>query len=158
MIRIDGMNDLTNLFKQLPDRINTKVIRSISRKGARIVVKEARSKTPVGATENLKRSIQVILPRKRSNPGVLVGASVKGGSRGKGYHSHWVAYGTAQRTQDSTGKKVGAVGKGKGSFKPLGEWIGKAAESVQTSVFSEMTNSAVPLIEREMNRLVNKRL
>jgi HK97 gp10 family phage protein len=150
MIRIDGMDDLTRLFKQLPDRINTKVIRSISRKGARVVVKEARAKTPVGETGNLKRSIQVILPRKRSSPGVLVGASVKGGNRGSGYHSHFLAEGTAKRRT----KK----GANRGKMKAQGNWIGKAAESVQTSVFAEMTNSAVPLIDREINRLANKRV
>ena len=140
-VTIQGMSDLRRLFQQLPDKINTKVIKSISRKGGRVVVKAARKNTPVGETGNLKRSIQVITPRSRKNAYVLVGASVKGGARGKGYHAHLVA--------------DGIYGKGRG--KKYGNWIAEAAGKVQKETFSEMERNAVPLIEREMNKLANKR-
>ena len=149
MIVIEGMSDLTKLFNQLPDKIDRKVVRAVARRGARVVVKEARKRTPVGATMNLKRSIQVITPRKRTDLYMLAGASIKGGVRGKGNHSHFLAEGTAKRRTDK--------GANRGKMRAQGNWIAKAAESVKTQVFSEMTNSATPLIEREMDRLSYRR-
>lgn len=147
--RITGMADLTTLFKVLPDKIDRRVLRAVSRKGGRVVVKEARKKTPVGDTGNLKRSIQVITPKKKANAYVLVGANVKGGARGMGYHAHFLAEGTAKRRTDK--------GANRGKMKAQGNWISEAAQSVQKQTFAEMDRTAVPLIEREMNKLANKR-
>jgi HK97 gp10 family phage protein len=141
---IEGMRELSQLFRILPDRIDAKVAKQVSRRGGRVVVKEARKRTPVGETQNLKRSIQVITPRKRANH-VLVGANVKGGTRGKGFHAHFLAEGTAKRKTKS--------GANRGKMRAQGNWIGEAADSVKNQVFAEMKREAVPLIEKEMAKL-----
>jgi HK97 gp10 family phage protein len=153
MIVIEGMQDLQRLFKLLPNRVDTKVTRAVARRGGREVVKAARKTTPVGPGNkkwkpgNLKRSIQVILPKNRKDYGVLVGAKARQNEakNSQGFHAHFVGLGTAKRRTQK--------GANRGKMPAHGQWIKKAAASSQTQVFAAMKNAATPLLEREMVRL-----
>lgn len=103
----------------------------IVRRYARSVTKDAKAAAPVGETGNLRDAIKARYFNKNASPAATVYP------RGwKGSHRHLVEYGTAPRTQKTTGRFTGRV-----KAQPF---MGPAEKKNEPQYMAEMT------------RLVNK--
>lgn len=109
---------------------------SLLLKGARIVSEEVKRQTPVGPTENLKRSVYVKGYRNSRQPAHVVFVSL---NRKIGRHAWLVTHGTVERFHGS-GKSVGAM--------PENSFFESAVKMARTSASS--------LIERETKNIVQK--
>ncbi len=131
VLEIRGDKQLQMMMASLPMSLNKKVINRVSRKAAKVVVKEARNNTNV-VTGNLKRSIGVGALKSKTNSGSWVGARMRGQS--KGHHAHLYAYGH----------------KGRGANKGAGPWIQEAfsrkrgqVENIMLGEFTSITENVI---------------
>ena len=92
----------------------------LTQKAAKEVEAEYKAKTPVGKTGNLRRSVKAknIFNRSEGPAATVMPRATK---QGKGYHRHWVAYGTRLRKQRS-GRVTGVM-----PANPFAEGVGHAA-------------------------------
>lgn len=88
-IAIEGGKELAKLLKELPSRIEKKIMRAAMRQGANVIMKQARQNAPVDSGD-LRKSIRTSTRARKGN----VEASVKAGNK-KAYYSHMVEFGTA---------------------------------------------------------------
>lgn len=109
-VTIDGLEDMTKLLKDISPREGKNIARRTVTKTAAKVRTAMRKRAPKGPTGNLRKAIK---SRRTKGKGDKVSAEVfvdkSGGPSGKGYHWHFVEYGTGPRTVKKTGAKVGAM-------------------------------------------------
>ena len=84
--------------------------RKITRTASKKVENEYKAVVPVGKTGHLKRSIKAKNIFNRGN-GPASTVMPRATKAGKGFHRHWVAYGTGPRKQGKSGKGTGIMPK-----------------------------------------------
>jgi len=117
-LKFTGIEDVDRALRIIPKKLNKKVLNSAYRKGATILIKDARSRLPVGESQNLKKSIGTETVKADNDE-----AAVRVGPRRKkkkpsmqGWHSHLVEYGTKSRSPVDKKKLVFRNKQGKRIF------------------------------------------
>ena len=107
-----------------------KSAKALTKKASKEVESEYKSRAPVGKTGNLKRSIKAknIFNRSEGPAATVMPRATK---QGKGYHRHWVAYGTKSRKQNTTGRGTGVM-----PSNPFAEGVGQAAGTAYEAALS----------------------
>lgn len=100
-VKIEGAEYLVSALQSLPATIGGKYLRSAIVAGMRPVEAQLRANTPEGPTGNLKRAVDKVIRVYRG--GVVFGvvgykrAVSADTSDNKGFHSHFLEFGTADR-------------------------------------------------------------
>lgn len=90
-VRIEGADALKSLLKELPQKFTEKELVRVLKQAAKPMVKDAKSRAPVGETGMLKKHIKVMKDKKkfaRGNAQILFGVTKKAP------HAHLVEFGT----------------------------------------------------------------
>jgi hypothetical protein len=137
-IYLTGDKELFLLFEEMPRNLAELIIKGVSAKAGRAIVREAKKMTPDGPTGNLKRSIGVIRAKK-GKPYVNIGARVKKKGRlESGFHAGWIAFGTAN------------------GVKGIGPWIQEAASRVENEVNQIVYRESGKIIDQRVRKYVKK--
>lgn len=107
-IDIKGINKTIRKMSLKSDEMK-KEFNKIAKNTARKVERRAKSNAPVGPTGNLKQSIRHRKVRRSDGPAYTVFPRSSG--RYKGYHRHWIEYGTDRRKNTGRKYKGRRVGK-----------------------------------------------
>jgi HK97 gp10 family phage protein len=110
-VRVKGLSELNRFLQQLPAKLEQNVMRGALRRGARVIMLEAKRLAPVGPTsmENmrlyggysgaLRDSIRIT--STRLHEGRVIATVAAGGETKRGadvYYAHFVEFGTAAHT------------------------------------------------------------
>lgn len=167
--KIEGLDELDNMLKELPAAMAGRIGQRALRRGARVILLEARRLAPKGNRASLGgknkpgqllRAIKILnrRTRDRSRRLVVVGVS----SKDAGVNPHWLEYGTAPIRR--------AKGDGFLYFQIDGKLIRKrtvagvtarpfmrpAADSAHAAAVAAIAESIGPETEREAARLARR--
>lgn len=151
-IQLDGIKELQDAMKHLPEQFNRKVLTATARKAAKPLITEARANAPVSAVSRvewygqrrkvkpgqMRKSIGSRKTSNREDPGVKVGPSRK-----NGWWSHFVEFGTAGFTI----KK----GKNKGRFIP-----GQRPQPFMMPAYNSVKTEMVQTFNTELKGVLDK--
>lgn len=118
--RWEGMQDFSNALRQLPEKVQTKVLRSALRSGAVVIRKEAVRRVRKRSGE-LAKSIVVRTQRGRFDR-VLIGFKRPVGSR-----AHFEEFGT-RRQAASPFIRPAFDAKGSAAIEKIGQMLGRGIE------------------------------
>lgn len=94
---ISGIKEIDRALLKLEKKFSKKVMKKAMRKTTALFRKEVRRRTPKGRTGNLRKAVTTDLKVKKQGR-FLFGRAYYGRSKGrKGFHAHWLEYGTAER-------------------------------------------------------------
>lgn len=101
-IEILGADELNYIFDNLPRHIGRKIILSALRKGANVLIKQARQNIQ-NFSKTLAKSIGTVTSKNKNSPSVWVGPQRKKG----GWFAHFVEFGTVgvKRTTSAGGDR-----------------------------------------------------
>lgn len=156
-IKIEGIEELQKQLIQMPERVKRTTLLRILRSGSRVVVDSAKhevaqimekafseGRTPTG---NLYESIGQITSKSIDYPNIQVGARVKRGY--KGYHVHWVNYGTKIRKTTDPGvtPRTRKAGLNRGSMRG-NPFMERAFGRVEVAVNKNLTGAVAKYVTR----------
>ena len=108
-IQLRGFDKVEKLFKELPLKVQKRVIRPACRAAAKEVLPEVKNLAPErsGAT---KKSLKIRAAKRRNKftAAVLI-QTRKGDFKGDEFYAAFVEYGTKERIVKKTGKSAGSV-------------------------------------------------
>ncbi|MGR3220734.1 MAG: HK97 gp10 family phage protein [Candidatus Anammoxibacter sp.] len=102
-IKLNGQREISNLFKALPKIAKGKVLKKGLRKGARPIIKSARSKVPRFDFGNkkdsttLRKSIGVVIRKGKRHKDHYAVIGPRVGGANDGWFAHWIEYGTLSK-------------------------------------------------------------
>jgi len=153
-VEIKGLRELDNNLKQLPLKIQKKVLGQAARAGATVIRKEARKniKSLPEKTGNLRKSITIVKNRRSQphNPIFTIGPS------GKGWYGHLVEYGfcaTGPKKKGLTYRESRGRAKKFGKHTPGRPWFRPAFDTTVKKVIEQMGKRLGIAIEREAVKL-----
>jgi hypothetical protein len=97
---VDGVEDLLRRMSQLPPSIQKKYLAAAVRAAAKDEVKEVRQLTPRGPTGNLKRSVGLVVEKRRKarTATAVLGYRRSGNNKSTmGFHAAWIEEGVSDR-------------------------------------------------------------
>lgn len=94
-IEIKGVDELLRKLRQLPEKVQKRVVVGAVRAAAKPLIKEARAKVPVD-TGNLKKSIGVTKRRSKNKNIIHFSISPRKGGKYNGFYGHFVEFGTSK--------------------------------------------------------------
>jgi len=125
-LNITGIKEIDDCLKQMPIKLTDKVLQNAGAKAAKPLVTREQLSAPEGPTGNLVDSIGVVkgsfnqIGRGQREVGVVtVGPRRRG--RYKGFHAHFVEYGTKRRETKGKGKYKAGADRGVMPKKPFVE-------------------------------------
>lgn len=158
-IIIEGDKEFKEILKQLPRKLENRVLRDVSRVGGRVIVKTARQMVQIpGQLGKHFRSDIGVRTDKGNKAGVKVNVGIKerSNSRGKTYKSgvagrHFIE-GTKRKPRFTNGKKLyrGKVGE------TFDDPILKAGQRDGRKAMDEMQKQVVSIIQKHINKLAKK--
>lgn len=130
-----GAKELEQVFKQLPNELNVKILKAVNREGAKVYKSKMESNTPVGNDR-----IKIKIANDKTNL-----TSIWVGVNPKQWWARWIEFGTKQRRTKGRGPKQFKKAD-RGKMNPRA-FISPAIEAV--------TNQAIKAIFDNMGRTVN---
>lgn len=112
-LTVDGVEDLLQQLQKLPGTIQKKYLAAAVREAGKEEIAEIKSFTPRGPTGNLKRSVGLMVEKKRrsATATAVLGYRRSGsGKSGLGYHSWWIENGVMDRYANSRSLKIPTQG------------------------------------------------
>lgn len=164
-VRVEGLQQVLKRLRQLPGKLQRRVLRSAVQKGATVVVKKARKLAPLGKgltpdgrpRDHLRKTIVRTRAKFYPNTGTVL--SVAGVEKGKSPHAHLVHDGTKPHAITLTQPLVlnnvvlppGFVIDHPGS--DANPYVDAAVRATRPQVLKTMEVSIVKGIEKETNKL-----
>jgi hypothetical protein len=137
-IEIEGLEPLLKAFKGLPPELEASVIRNIARKPGNKIVSRARKLFTRKDTGASKRSIGILPVKDRSQKFIEIGI------KGRSLAYIWMFFAGGNRPTKKKGER--------GSIKPVGNVMEKAADQLSTSATKEMGVNINKIIARSLRR------
>ena len=145
-IRITGLDALNATLKKLPPTIKGPVLRQALRKGAQLILRDAKSRVPKG-TGGLKRALTTIVKEDKSgNIYVTIGANMPDGA-----HAHLVEFGTKERFVNFASGRSGAISIGGG-----GSRGSMPTQPFLRPAFDSQRDAVMGVIAAELDRAIAK--
>jgi len=108
-ITVDGVEDLLRRMSQVPPSLQKKYLAAAVRAAGKEEVKEIRQLTPRGPTGNLKRSVGLVVEKRRKarTATAVLGYRRSGTNKSTmGFHAHWIEEGVKDRSPRGKAFKV----------------------------------------------------
>lgn len=155
-VEIKGLKELDNNLKQLPLKIQKKVLRQAVRAGATIIRKEAKKNlkrlTFKRSTGTLEKSLIIVKDKKSKPFWPIFGV----GPDSKGWYGHLVEYGfyaTGPKKKGVTYKASREKARAAGKHTPAKPWFRPAFDTTVKKVIEQIGKRLGMGIEREAAKL-----
>ncbi len=140
--KIKGFKDIEAVLHKMPKKIKRNVLNHAARKGANVILKEARRRAPKSKDRRSGKHLKALLKvgqriAKRKLP---PGEFVVGVLSGQGNHAALMEFGTGPRYQKTTGRYTGQV----------------AAQPFMRPAYDAKKYEAIKVIQAELLARLNK--
>ena len=149
---VNGIEKLEKEFKNLDQKVGTKLIKKANRAGAKILLKEMKARVPVG-TGTLKKSLGILVGKMKGKGSRLkVGARRGKNQKHDGFHAHFIEFGTVAHFIKKKGEGVLSI-FGKVFGKEI-EHPGSKAKPFMRPAADAKASEVVQAIGKELGKLI----